>query len=531
MNHMKNSWNNVLKVILFYGVITGIVSGLILYGFRYIANYFSQYSKDIYIFVRNNPLYIPLFFGGLIFIAFLISTIIDRVPSTAGGAIPRTAGLVRGLLTFKWLPTLIFTMISTLLVFLGGFPLGIEGASVLIGTSISEGVNETLHTKPAFKRYILTSGTSAGFSFATGSLMAGIIFPLEEMHKKFSWMLLTAAMSGAVFSTIVTRSLDAIFNKGSVFFPIQQITAMPIKYLWIAPLIGLITGLFVSLFNYLIELIGKISSERLKNVKRFYKILFAIIIIGIIGLLLPENLGNGHHNIIIELLNNPVHFSLLVLVLLFAAKIITITLSSGSAVTGGLFIPVLVIGVLIGAISNVFLVKMGFNPEYSTAIILIAMGAFFAASMDAPITTLLFIVEASLHVETTLYIVIAIFVSMIVAHLFHAKPLNEIVLKKMMKEQDRNRVWHMYEIKGIINDNAFVVNKTVRDILWPANCLIKELVQSDATNRTNIMVHGGDRVLSNGDHVIFQVQSYNLDETITKLESLVGTQKFDVELK
>ncbi len=152
--------HDALKITLVYGLPTGLITGMILFIFKWISQYVLKATFSAYEFTRENPLYIPLLFLGLIVIAFIVAFFVTHERNAGGGAIGRAAGFVRGLLTFKWLRTLISTFISAQFVFLTGVPFGIEGPSVLIGTSVAGGVNNVSKASKAYKSYILTSGAA-----------------------------------------------------------------------------------------------------------------------------------------------------------------------------------------------------------------------------------------------------------------------------------------------------------------------------------------------------------------------------------
>lgn len=184
-------WNNILIVVLFYAGITGIITGLILYLFRWLVSLLFEYSIMIYEYVSLNLWFIPLLLLGLALLAYIVSLLNKFEPTSAGGGIARSIGVARGLLTFRWLRTLISTFFAALFGTFAGLPLGIEGPSVLMGTATASGVYELGRAHPSNKKYILSAGTSAGFAVATGSIMAGTLFTLEEVHKKFSLIVST----------------------------------------------------------------------------------------------------------------------------------------------------------------------------------------------------------------------------------------------------------------------------------------------------------------------------------------------------
>ena len=53
----------------------------------------------------------------------------------------------------------------------------------------------------------MTGGAAAGFAVATGAPATGMIFALEEVHKRFSPMILMVAMSSVVFAAATSEVL------------------------------------------------------------------------------------------------------------------------------------------------------------------------------------------------------------------------------------------------------------------------------------------------------------------------------------
>ncbi len=476
-------WNNILIVVLFYAGITGIITGLILYLFRWLVSLLFEYSIMIYEYVSLNLWFIPLLLLGLALIAYLVSLLNKFEPTSAGGGIARSIGVVRGLLTFRWLRTLISTFFAALFGTFAGLPLGIEGPSVLMGTATARGVYELGRAHPSNKKYILSAGTSAGFAVATGSIMAGTLFTLEEVHKKFSLMLLSVSMSGAVFAALTVRFIDYLLDTSYLFFPIGNgLLTIDFEHIWLAPILGIGAGLLAYLYNFMMDYLGHLSVIKLKHIPLFIKYLINFTLVGLIGLLMIESLGSGHEQVVLPLLSR--EYSFLVIGVLLLIKLFTIPLSAAAGPTGGMFVPTLVVGALYAGVFNEVAILFGLSPTYTTAIIMIGIAAFLGTSMQMPITVVAFIVETSLHPETIIFMMIAVFAGILTAEALHTKPLNEITLKRFMKVADRDRIWHLYQVQGKILPDAFVVGKTVRDVLWPSNTLIKELVQDDSHYRS-----------------------------------------------
>mgnify|MGYP000867907931 CR=1 FL=1 len=324
------------------------------------------------------------------------------------------------------------------------------------------------------------------------------------------------------------KLLSLAFNQSSeLFFHFNGLfTALPIQYVWLVPIIGILAGFMALLFNFLVEHALQLNGKYLSKISLYIKFAVNFIIIGIFGLLMIQTLGNGHHNILLPLFNREIKLTLLLV--LFVVKLLTILVSNTSGITGGLFVPVLVIGGLFTAILNELFIMMGLDPAFTASILLIGVTAFFATSMQAPITTLAFVVETTLHPELALLLIIGILFGMITSTLFKLPPLNEITLKRLMKIEDKDRIYKTYEIKAIVKPNSFVIDKAVREIIWPVNCLVKEMIQLKSSNTTNRMVHGGDRVFELDDHITILYQTYDLKMATQNLSELFGDQHFDV---
>ena len=178
---------NILFPCLFFSVITGMLTGGIIFLFKLSAAYVIELSGRIYSFVRANPIYLPLLLLGAVVIAFVVAAILKFSPNTRGGGIPTTIALLRGLITFKWAKSLFMLFASAMLTYLGGVPLGNEGPSVQMGTAVGQGtVRIFAKNNQAWDRYIMTGGACSGFAVATGASVSGMLFAIEEAHQKIS---------------------------------------------------------------------------------------------------------------------------------------------------------------------------------------------------------------------------------------------------------------------------------------------------------------------------------------------------------
>ncbi|MBR4282847.1 MAG: chloride channel protein, partial [Clostridia bacterium] len=104
-------------------------------------------------------------------------------------------------------------------------------------------------------------------------------------------------------------------------------------------------------------------------------------------------IGTGH-DIAHHLLEGE-SVGLLLLMFALVLRIVMLTFANKVGITGGLFVPSLALGALIGVISANVLVMMNvFSAEYSFILVIMGMTAFLGIRSKMPLVALLFAVEA-----------------------------------------------------------------------------------------------------------------------------------------
>ena len=109
---MNEKLKNIVLPVIAYGGLAGILSGFLVGVFNFFARYLIEYSQKIYQSVLDHLWALPLFFIGLAALALLMAVLHRLVPNVRGSGIPNVEGAIRGLLTFKWLRTLVGTVIG-----------------------------------------------------------------------------------------------------------------------------------------------------------------------------------------------------------------------------------------------------------------------------------------------------------------------------------------------------------------------------------------------------------------------------------
>lgn len=520
MNARTTYFKNVIVPGLILSGVTGVFTGAFIFFFKWGADFFAGLSGDIYAFVRDNLAYLPLMILGLAALAVLTAFFIKKEPVVSGGGIPTAEGILRGLITFKWLRALIGMVINGYAAFFAGLPLGNEGPSVLIGTSIGRGTGKLFKNSPAWDRYVMTGGAAAGFATATGSPATGVVFALEEVHKRFSPMILMVALSSVVFASFTSGALAEIFGRSADMFAFSALPALPLKYFWQGLIAGAGAGimavLFIKGFVFLYSLLG----EKIRKVPTEVKLIAVFILVGAAGLILPAAAGSGHS--VIEQVNGRGMVWYMIAVLL-VVKVVLILLCGGAGATGGLFIPVLTVGALTGGLIAELCLVLNMPAEYYSAVVLMTVSAFLGATLRAPITALLFFIEALGGINNVPFAVLALFVSYLIAEITGVKPLYETVLERKLRILNKDKVPRIIELEAVVQKGAFVIGKATRDIFWPPSCLVTSVVRAGSDRISGArMDKDGEKVIREGDILSLRVQTYDQNETFKLIRDLVG---------
>lgn len=493
---------------LVFSVITGFFSAVIGTAFKLGAEGVIHLSGAIYDAVRQFPVWIPVLVIGAAILGLLASFVVSLAQSCKGGGIPSSVAAVRGITRFPWLPSVLVLPFSALLTFLGGLPLGTEGPCVQMGTAIGDGVIACSKKHKAWRRYVMTSGASAGFSIATASPVSAIVFSVEELHKKFSPLLL-AGVSVAVMTAQITAELFALLGIGSgKLFHFPELSTLSAE-LFFAPLaVGILCGLGSVVFTHVYYKVEKAVRTTLQKVSihMAFPILFACA--AIIGIFLPDTLGTGH-GLVDKIFLSPSTWYLLILVFLIRA--VTMMVANTAGTTGGVFLPTLAFGAILGALSAQGLITMGWlEPQHYGLMVILGISAFLGATSRIPLTACVFAMEALGGIHNALVIVIATTIAFLIAKLSGIEDFTDAVIEAKEHALKKGKEPTVATISLTVNERSLVLGKEQRDILWPHGCVVVSVEHA----------HDGE-VFRLGDEIKLRYKTYDPAATEEELSALV----------
>lgn len=514
-HRVKYIKNKFLPLLLF-SLITGIFTGAIIFLFKIVSSEVIDLSGEMFGFVRANPAFIPLLVISAAAVGLLASLILRFAPDCRGGGIPSAIAALRGQVPIKHIISLPLIFISSLLTYICGVPLGTEGPSVQMGTLIGWLTYRAFGSKNrGWHRYVMTGGACAGFAAATGAPLTGMFFAFEEAHRRFTPMIFMSASLTVVVSSVTMEILCSLSEIPSGLFGFTVDAVMGVEYMWTALLIGIVCGIAAIFFTKAYRTVSALLDKIEKKVPFALRIIIIFVLVSLIGVALADCIGTGHH-LIDELIDGGGIWYLLILLFLIRAALLMISNTQG--VTGGLFIPTLAFGAIIGALCGKGMVAIGALPqEYYVITVIIGMASFLAASSRVPLTALAFSLEALSGITNFLPIAIGVGVSFAVIEVVGIESFNDTVVEMKIADQNRGREVLETEVELIVQKDSFVIGHEVRDILWPPHCIIVSIIKNPDASE----VHG---TLGEGDILYVHYRTAYPEYAAERLEELVGKQ-------
>lgn len=495
-------WHSFKLKLVFEGICIGIVTGLLIVLYRLALEKAGIVLNYIYKLISINHLIILPWIILVIIIGYLVGLMVKNEPMISGSGIPQVEGVLLRKLDMKWWKVILGKFFGGILSIGSGLSLGREGPSVQLGAAVGQGFSKIFKRIKLEEKYLITSGASAGLAAAFNAPLAGAMFALEEVHKNFSPLILLSALSSALSADFIASSffgLKPVFNFG-------DFATLPLNFYLYVIILGIIVGVLGVVFN---KVLLKTQSLYLEQtwLKKEFRIIIPLLFSVALGLLLPEVLGGGHE-LITSLTENNFSFTLLVIILII--KFAFTMASFGSGAPGGIFLPLLAIGALIGNVYGEILMHIAhLDSIYINNFIILAMAGYFASVVKSPITGTILITEMTGSFNHLLALAIVSIIAYIVADVLASKPIYEALLEKFLQNQGN---------KTSIGDNInkalleFAVcmgskldGKQIKEVKWPSRCLLVAVRrgETELIPKGNTMILPGDylTVLTNEDRV------------------------------
>ena len=526
-NKMEERYSVVRRKLIPYVLMpafVGVMSGILIFLFKIAASHVLNLSGRIYAFIRENPQYIPLLLLGALIIGSLSSLILKFAKECRGGGIPTAVASIRGYIPLKWVQGVFVLFFSALLTFLVGVPLGNEGPSVQMGTALGKGSSKLLGKKrKAWERYEMTSGACAGFAVATGAPISGILFALEETHRRFSLAIFTVASIAVITGSITQELLSSIFGVKTTLFDFTIDEVLPAKYLWIPLVIGIICAVISLFITDMYRGAGKVDKTNTTKLPFTVKVIIIFIVSALFGLISSDFIGTGHDLIESILHGDGVWYILIAAFVIRAALMI---FANGQGVSGGIFVPNLTFGAIIAALISKALISAGvLEEQYFPILVVVGMASFLSAASRTPITALVFAAEALCLAHNVLPVAIGVAFAYMLAEFSAKHSFADAVIESKFENSHHGMTPIIIDTHMTVMPSSIAIGQKTSEILWPPTCVVLSMEKHD----THLLYEG--TTIRVGDVLHLHYQTYDPKRTYRRLTDILGEQPEDSNTK
>ncbi|KRM72379.1 chloride channel protein [Lacticaseibacillus brantae DSM 23927] len=485
---MRRLKTTQLEIIL-QGAIVGIIAGGVVSGFRWAIATGLTFVRAGYQHFSWPRLGLVVMVSALT--VWLLSRLLTREPGISGSGIPQVEGQLQGELDYSWWSVLWRKFVGGILAIAPGLFLGREGPSIQLGAAVGQGFAEIGHAPARRRRIMIASGAAAGLSAAFNAPIAGTLFVLEEVYHNFSPVIWLSGLTSALTANFVSAY---IFGQTPVLHLIYA-HSLPLNLYWHLLVLGVILGLMGRLYQSVLLAMPK-AYQQLHLPQRFWGIVPFLLMIPL-GFWRPALLGGG--NAIIVSFNAAIP-SIAVLAGMLIIRFVFSMVAYGSGLPGGIFLPILSLGAIIGALYGQIMVAWHWLPQtYVINLIIFSMAAYFAAIGKAPFTAILLVTEMVGSLRHLMPMAVLSLVAYAIVDVLRGAPIYESLLKRLLPAAPDDGP--MQQVDLTVFAGTKLAESLVGAVSWPAQTLLIRIQRGE-----QMLVPNGQTKIQAGDLLRFQTR-------------------------
>ncbi|MDF7639917.1 chloride channel protein [Lactobacillus sp. ESL0791] len=510
----KQNLSLLLKALL-VGIFTGLIVGL----FRLGIGYLTTFWLSIFQKAHQNWLWLVAIAAAFTAIGIVAGYFVKQYPHVGGSGIPEVKLQLQGKLTLKWWPILWRKLIGGILVISTGLFLGPEGPSLQLGSVIGQGIGEELKESKTDSRVLIATGAASGLSAAFGAPLSGALFVLEEVFHNFSPRVWMNALAGTIAANFVVAN---IFGQRPSLALIYDHPFPSLLY-WHLLILGLLLGLLGHLYKTGLFSCKKLYAK-ITILPRWLYGLVPLMLVLPIAYFLPLITGPGSRLILAlpKLIAEPGWNIIFILLFFYLLRLVFSIVSYDSGLPSGIFLPVLTMGALIGAIYGLFMVRLHLLPQNLVInLIIFSMAGYFAAIIRAPFTAIILITEMVGSLLHLMPLAVVAFTALIVDDLLGGKPIYDSLAQAMMVKDDRQEKLSGNEDQLTIPvyEGSQFVDQKIAQIKWPKSMLVKTIHRGSQ----DIIPNGQTRIAA-GDQLVLEVDANERGQVYEQVKKLQGVE-------
>jgi len=340
------------------------------------------------------------------------------------------------------LKTLFYKIFASALSLSTGFTVGTEGPSASIGAMIAYHIHKWFKLPSMLVKMMISIGASSGIAAIFVSPITGIAFAIEIIAYQF----IKQYIGYLILASFVAFSVGIYFLEPIVFLHSQG-RSFDFTHLFTQVLFIFFITAFIYLYLFLKKrVLSFIDLEIFRSMSRYRNHIFALIgggVIGTILLLQPQAAFSGH-TLILSLINTDTAIPLSIIFSIVFLRIIGTTVAIYANAVGGIFLPLMSIGALVGYGYAELLTQytsMGAEPFYFAAV---GAAVFMGVIMKLPLTAIILALETTFDYN----VVIATGVSVVLVEYFsqlyftiqrrNVTKVDKVVQKVVEKEESND---------------------------------------------------------------------------------------------
>lgn len=382
------------NILLILTLIIGVGSGILATSLKHAIHFSLEFFKT-----DKSPTLTSILIG-LAFIVISGALTKFLAPKTAGSGIPTLKIAITAhhgkVPFFDWFMKYITSMLSLS----SGMVLGREGPTVAITSGLGSSLGRLFSLSHSKVKSLVAVGAAGGIAAAFNTPMAAVMFTMEEVMGN-----LTARSLGPIIISSVVASITAKFLDGgeSMFSVLQYKFEDPMSlpfYLAVGIVCAIIGPVWVR-FLLAYRKRAKAFCGEGSLILMVVPFLFLIAV----AYYSPLVMGGGDDIINDALLSKLTDWK--VILFLFFVKAVFAALFLSSGISGGIFMPTLFMGAMIGSLVGIGAYEFSGGSFEIGSFALVGMGAYFATVIRAPFTSILIIFELTQDYKIVLPLMIA----------------------------------------------------------------------------------------------------------------------------
>ncbi len=369
-------------------LLTGLAAGVVALCYRLLLE-FAELALDAVLALR-----LPRFvlYGGwgvtLTVLAYCVWRVTVWNPALSGGGAARMIETYFYNIKSVWWKNIAANLAGGTLTMFAGLSIGQISPVIQLAASTGRGVATLFKLPRRLTGNLMLVGVSCGFTAAFSAPLAGAVFGMTEISRRWSWRVL---LHSAV-SVFAVYFLTVAVYGGRPLFTVAANPPRDVKGYICLVVFLFAVGVLAAFYNWTLMFFQRFF-EYWRRLSGFWKIWPVFMLSGVVAFVLPEIRCSGMP--LAESLFGAER-TIRCLLLLLAAKLLFSAVSANCGAPGGLLFPIIVIGALAGRLGGELAAAAGFIDTLDiTGFVIFGMCGMFIGSVRNTVTAVLLFMETT----------------------------------------------------------------------------------------------------------------------------------------